>query len=1318
MNAKKKLSKRILCAVMASAMVFSMFTCLPASASELSDYIHNDGYGNLTADFPEEYPSDFLVIESDTVIEQKIDALMKTLTDEEKFEMLSADGIMGWDTSAMDIERPYGTGYWKGVARLGIPVIRMYDGPMGVKGNAGYETTRPSSEISVASSFDNELAYEYGVLYGAENKANSGNNQLGDQNDIVRQLSTSRARDMFGEDWYLSGKISSAVTQGMQSENTMATLKHFGGIGNVDEQTLYENYLSSTEMAIKEGGASAIMTNYGNVNGVSACADTYLLRTVLRELWGYDGLVMTDWGGNYEFTVDNGVTMETPNGTHNNADAIKKNLEDGTITMDDVNTAVRANLRALGEVGYLYMVQVSRDGTAAADVNPPDTIELPDVLVGEAREALLNKNNEKAIELAEKGAVLVKNENETLPLSSNENIAMIGLGSTHLVAGHMHECSFGSLRGLSVSPYDALSEIFSDANVKSYVAQDIVGEAVPSDVLYQDADTTEQGVIRTGTDGYGAENNGVDANINFVTNSLDYVNAEDGNAFPYGEQGANYTWTTYLKAPESGTYTLDVQAIAAPSISATIEIDGEEKNVSSAGGSLEIGTYASTNIVSTDTGLDIPKAGGGGGGFPGGSSKPSASNSFTLEAGKTYKITVSANGNYAENYSYQAGIKDMQVRLAWITPSQKENNYNDAIAAAGAEGTSVVLFAHSTESLTLDSDQTQLLNESIAAAKAAGNKVTLVLNTALPVDISAWVDDVDAILEMWLPGQGGGTAVANLLSGKTNPSGKLSVTWPNDFSADQSEIATNGRGNVGASTGPFVTKSEIKEGIFNGYKWYDAADKQDKVLYDFGYGLSYTDFDYELVGVEPSTTGVDEYGYDFKVKVTNNGTASGSDAPQIYIGAADLENGVYSPYDVSDSWRYSFSDGADETNVLEADYFPLIDGVQQAKYQLVGYERTGILDAGESETVTIHVSQRALSYWNVDLDEYYVRSDGTKDKYTVIEGDRNFYVGKSSDNFVETKVVNVSKEGGEEPDPDTQVNKKLLESAINYAKDRQKDADYKYVIEDVRKGFEASLAAAETVYADKNATKEEVFDAWTDLVKWIHGLGLQSGDKTLLLDAITAAGTYNLDNYVENGKQEFKDALSAAQELYEEDFATQTEIDDATDRLMNAILELRLKANKSNLDALLKQAKSKDLSLYTAASVQMLRTAIADAEDVMAADLSVDDQSKVAVQEIELQKALNNLELISDNGGDDSNTSKDPVNPDDSKPDDNQTDNSSKKPSSNVAGTGDVSTGSTAAGNKKKNVNTGDTTPIAAVLSLIAVGGLTAVLAKKRRKEQ
>ena len=152
---------------------------------------------------------------------------------------------------------------------------------------------------------------------------------------------------------------------------------------------------------------------------------------------------------------------------------------------------------------------------------------------------------------------------------------------------------------------------------------------------------------------------------------------------------------------------------------------------------------------------------------------------FDLEEGKTYKITITLDAAQDEDRQYLAGTKDTQVRLAWITPEQKADNYSQAVEAAKTADTSVV-FLSSLQDLSFDDEQLTLLNDVIAAAKENDHKVAVVITDGLLPDITNFVDDVDAVLMVWQPGQGGGTVVGNILSGEYNPSGKLPITWPAD----------------------------------------------------------------------------------------------------------------------------------------------------------------------------------------------------------------------------------------------------------------------------------------------------------------------------------------------------------------------------------------------------------------------------------------------------------------------------------------------------------------------------------------------------------
>lgn len=287
--------------------------------------------------------------------------------------------------------------------------------------------------------------------------------------------------------------------------------------------------------------------------------------------------------------------------------------------------------------------------------------------------------------------------------------------------------------------------------------------------------------------------------------------------------------------------------------------------------------------------------------------------------------------------------------------------------------------------------------------------------------------------------------------------------------------------------------------------------------------------------------------------------------------------------------------------------------------------------------------------------------------------------------------------------------------------------DYRFVAEEVREGFEAALEHAKAVSADLRSTQKETEEAWTTLVKWVHGLGIMTGDKTLLLEAITAAGGYNLDNYVEDGKQAFRDALSTAQAVYEDRFVKQDAIDEAADALVDAILALRLKASTANLDALLSQARTMDLSLYTAESADQLRTAITAADAVLCADPSIDEQEAVDNAEANLKSSIDGLVKLDDSGSDDSgkdDTSREEPAVSDSGKDTSGSDQNAggspdTKPGSDVAGVaGGKTSSASASGGKKKNVYTGDAAPIAFAAGAILLGGIGVLLTKRKKSEE
>ncbi|WP_050699012.1 glycoside hydrolase family 3 N-terminal domain-containing protein [Anaeromassilibacillus senegalensis] len=204
--------------------------------------------------FPETYGEKYMVVESQEVRDEKVDALINSMTVEEKFALLGG-GANGTVADA---------GTLTGVPRLGVPQMRMFDGPAGV--TSIYDTTNPPIEQMLGSTWSTDLSYDYGKISGSENRAISGSVQLGSQFDITRTAHFGRSKDQLGEDPFLISRLAVSETEGIQDQNVMATLKHFavfaqdstpGGAVDVqvDEQTLHELYLAPFEAAVKEADA-------------------------------------------------------------------------------------------------------------------------------------------------------------------------------------------------------------------------------------------------------------------------------------------------------------------------------------------------------------------------------------------------------------------------------------------------------------------------------------------------------------------------------------------------------------------------------------------------------------------------------------------------------------------------------------------------------------------------------------------------------------------------------------------------------------------------------------------------------------------------------------------------------------------------------------------------------------------------------------------------------------------------------------------------------------------------------------------------------
>ena len=336
----------------------------------------------------------------------KHEEMIKKMTLEEKAAFLSGKGE--WQT--WDFER------------LGIPSMYCSDGPHGIRKQAGagdHLGLNPSlpatcfpTAATMANSWDPALGEEIGRALGEEARVQDVHVVLGPGLNTKRSPLCGRNFEYFSEDPYLAGKMAAGYVRGIQSKGRYACPKHFAVNSQelrrmamnavVDERTLREIYLTGFEIAVKEGGAKALMTSYNQVNGTYSNENTHLLKDILREEWGYEGIVITDWGGSNDHVkgVAAGSDLEMPTPGMDSARQIVKAVQENRIPEEAVDACVDRLLDAV-------LTLTGRQE------------EKPSEFDQEAHHALAKK-------AAAQSAVLLKNQEDILPLKPGTHVALIG----------------------------------------------------------------------------------------------------------------------------------------------------------------------------------------------------------------------------------------------------------------------------------------------------------------------------------------------------------------------------------------------------------------------------------------------------------------------------------------------------------------------------------------------------------------------------------------------------------------------------------------------------------------------------------------------------------------------------------------------------------------------------------------------------------------------------------------------------------------------------------------------------------------------------
>ncbi len=336
---------------------------------------------------------------SKTDVESRVDSILGKMTVDEKIEIIA--GINDF--------------YTRPIARLGIPSLTMSDGPLGVH-DYGLTTAYPAG-IALAASWDVNLAHRLGVAMGKDARARGVHFILAPGMNIYRAPLNGRNFEYFGEDPYLASRIAVNEIEGIQEQHVIATAKHFAGnnsefarmtlSSDIDERTLREIYLPAFEASVKEAKVGAVMDAYNLVNGVYMTANNHLNNEILKQEWGFDGILMSDWGAAHDGIADAnaGLDLEMPSPSFMNRDTLLPALQDGRMSMATLDDKVRRILRKAIEFGFLDRAQT--------DASVP---------------LYSQEGREVALEEARGSMVLLKNDGNLLPLDETKvkTIAVVG----------------------------------------------------------------------------------------------------------------------------------------------------------------------------------------------------------------------------------------------------------------------------------------------------------------------------------------------------------------------------------------------------------------------------------------------------------------------------------------------------------------------------------------------------------------------------------------------------------------------------------------------------------------------------------------------------------------------------------------------------------------------------------------------------------------------------------------------------------------------------------------------------------------------------
>lgn len=783
--------------------------------------------------------------------------------------------------------------------KWGIKGTVAYDSSMGVHVNNATFGAQYPSQSALAATWSINRAKEFGLAVAYETRISGGQQMLSPGANLYRTPYNGRSAEyVSGEDPFLGAVLAPAIVNGIQAQGIQASGKHY--VANeqeanrqalnvkVDERTLRELYLPGFESMVKNANVASIMCGFNKINGDYACENHHLITDILKGEWGYQGTVISDFNAIHDAFKGAwaGTDIDMPSGLQFNEASLLPYLWSGQLTQNVIDDKVKRNLRAI--VSYDFQEHL----------NTAKTLDHPEY----GQRASLNA--------AREGIVLLRNEKmhsgkPLLPLARTAKIAVIGNWAHEAPASPFGTAN--SPPNSYVTELSGLQQLASNSTNVTYLSDMSLN---PKTATWFQPATGKNDV----------NNSGVKA---------EYFSNTSFSGDPVVtrvEPGVNLDWMTGSNVTQAGTTAVSGFSPNAGAFSArftaTIKptISGPQVFKVRADGPYKV--WVNDKLVVESNGVpysnDVVNA------------LTTSGTTGSLKAGKSYSVKLEyqrVQGNFIPVLGSVTGV---QMSWAALRPPADLSKYDAVVVAVGnnyeneGEG--------SDHGYDLPDQQAELIKH-VAKANA---KTIVVMHGGGVADMHPWAKKVGATLQAWFPGQQGGQALAEILYGKVNPSGKLPITIDKHIEDNPSYASYPDPAAYRGDNA--LTEMTYSEGLYMGYRGYDK--KHAKPLYPFGFGLSYTTFDYSDLKLSSNVMAPGAT-VNVRFTLTNTGDKAGFEVAQLYVQ-------------------------------------PVKPAVDRPEKELKGFTKV-YLQPGESKTVSIPIDSRSLAYyvdntasWDVDAGKFKI----------------------------------------------------------------------------------------------------------------------------------------------------------------------------------------------------------------------------------------------------------------------------------------------------------------------------------------------------------